>query len=103
MLVGGVVVTHNMQLHPGWAAARPRKSTNSVFVCFGVALVRGQLPGRDVQPGEERPGPGPGVVVWVLAAGLPCSSGWSGPVRSNAWSWDFSSTLTTTAFSGGDR
>jgi len=40
---------------------------------------------------------------WVIVAARPFFSGSPGWVRSGAWIWDFSSTHSTTARSGGSR
>jgi hypothetical protein len=58
--------------------------------------------GRDLQRREQGRGPVPNIVVRsLLGRSSPTRRiGW---VRSKAWIWDFSSTQTTTARSGGCR
>jgi hypothetical protein len=72
---------------------------------FLVAVTRfadpGDLAGGNVQRGEQRGGAVADVVVGV-ALGDP-DLHMAGAVRSNAWIWDFSSTQSTIAFSGGSR
>jgi hypothetical protein len=61
---------------------------------------RGDLPGGDLQRGEQGGGAVPDVVVRA-ALGQPRLQRRIGAVRSSAWIWDFSSTQSTIAFSGG--
>ena len=65
-----------------------------------VAGVGGDLAGGDFQRGEQAGGAVADVVVGLLL-GDAWRSGRIGWVRSRAWIWDFSSTLTTTAPAGG--
>ena len=60
------------------------------------------LPGGHVQGGVEVGGAVAHVVVGA-PLGVPGISGSTGAVRSSAWIWDFSSTHSTTAASGGLR
>jgi hypothetical protein len=71
---------------------------------FAVAVITavGDLPGRDLQSGEQRGGPVALVVVGGLS-GSPGRTGRIGWVRFSAWIWDFSSTHNTIAFWGGLR
>jgi hypothetical protein len=62
----------------------------------------GDLPGRDLQGGEQSGGAVPDIVVGALLGmtGLHRQVSW---VRFNAWIWDFSSIHSTIAFFGGLR
>ena len=61
------------------------------------------LAGGDVQRGVEAGGAVSACSRGSRAAGVPGSIGRIGAVRSSAWIWDFSSTHSTTARSGGLR
>jgi hypothetical protein len=69
----------------------------------GLAGV-GDLPGGHLQGGEQRGGAVPDVVMGLLL-GYPGRSGTTTTattaVRSRVWTWDFSSTHSTTALSEG--
>ncbi len=69
----------------------------------GIAGIGGDLPGSDLQRGEQRGGAVALVVIGLPGLGKPGRSASIGAVRSSAWIWLFSSTDTTTAFAGGSR
>src|SRR5947209_9838098 len=58
--------------------------------------------GGHLQRGEQRGGAVATVVIGLFS-GIPGRIGSIGAVRSSAWIWDFSSTESTTALSGGFR
>ena len=111
MLVGGVVVHHPVQLDRragfvgdvGVGALDLLEEREELLVAVPRLERRGHLPGGDLQRREQRRG---AVAVVVMGATLDpalACIGRIGTVRSSAWIWDFSSMLSTIAFSGGAR
>ena len=102
VLVGGVVVRHDVQRRAGIGFRDLAQEPQEFLVPVpGVAGV-GDLAGRYLQGGEQRGGAVPDVVMGLLLR-IPGRTGSTGAVRSRAWTWDFSSTHNTTALSGGLR
>ena len=64
MVVGGVVVGHNVQLDPGMSLGNLLEEGEEFAVAVPlVASVRGDLAGRDFQGGEQSGGPVSAVFV----------------------------------------
>ena len=83
MLVGGVVVGDDVQLHPRVALGDEFEEVQELRV--GVALIAGvgHLPGGDLERGEQAGGAVPDVVVGSFS-GRPGRIGRIGAVRSSA-------------------
>ena len=102
VLVGGLVVQHHVQ-GDAWVGGGDLLQELQEFLVAVAGLAGvGDLAGSCVQGGEQTGDSVPGV-SWVCRSGMPGRSGRIGWVRSSAWHCDFSSTHTTTAFSGGFR
>ena len=102
-LVGGVVVDDQMQIEIGGSLA--------VDLFEEVQELLGPMAGqafaddrasRDIESRKERRG-AVALVSWVMVPARPFFKGKPGCVRSSAWIWLFSSTESTSAFSGGSR
>ena len=102
MVMGGVVVQHEVQLTPGIGAGDLLTEHQELGVAMSIEAAVGDLAGGDLQSGEQRRRTMPDVVVGAAlgAARTQRQVCW---VRSGAWIWDFSSTHSTTARSGGWR
>jgi hypothetical protein len=98
--VGGVVVHHQVQLAVGIGPGDLLEEGEELLVAVAGLAGRGDLPGGDLQRGEQGRGAVPDAVVRA-ALGQPGLQRRIGAVRSSAWIWDFSSTQSTIAFSGG--
>lgn len=102
-LVGGVVVTDQMQIQPGGHGLIDGLEEPQELLAAVSAVVLGDdRTTADIERGEQAGRAVPDV-GWVILAGVPGMMGRIGAVRSSACIWLFSPTARTSVFSGGLR
>jgi hypothetical protein len=91
-----------VQRHPRVGLRDLLEELEELLVAVTLEAGLGDLAGSDLERGEQR-GRAVADVVMGLTLRAPIPMGRVGWVRSRAWTWLFSSTQSTTAFSGGCR
>src|SRR6516165_3301153 len=104
MLVGGVVVEDQVEIEGfGRLLIDGAQEAQKLLMAVTPHALSDDRTGGDIKGGEQRSCSMPLIIMGHRAGPPPFLIGSPGWVRSSAWTWLFSSTLSTMALSGGLR